>query len=444
MAEEWRRKAYYKTRVLISTLDVLNPSFPDTIICITGAQVEMLRNLTQYLHRRSSFSQGNTDDYYLAPTNDDWDTISSIVADLENVLMGCDIDALVTAIDAQTVVIATMSDCVCALTNIVDGAVPNSVVDNGTVLAPDLTEETAISATVPPVTDVLKCELANVLWGFTFQFITETLLPFANGVADATTAAIAATTLFAVISGGLGLSLALVAALFAAIVQYLLDSATSNLINWMVSNAQESVCELYLGLVGTGFEEAASRMTTFIDESGLPLGDRMMLKLTLTSTWFFRAMQYQIDQLAIDPADYDDYSCDACLPPDYLWPGDNCPDGLLTGNRCREGFPAMDIGTSAWTIEPYVDYIPGATGYACNWEASGRVGLGGTVNIVMKRQSNGGIIETHQFVVTSSSERQQFSHTFGAYDIDSVYFWFAAEGAGVASLYWLSCDVELP
>jgi hypothetical protein len=104
----------------------------------------------------------------------------------------------------------------------------------------------------------------------------------------------------------------------------------------------------------------------------------------------------------------------------------------------------MDIGTFAETIEPYVDYIAGATGYACNWEASGRVGLGGTINMLMKRQSDGATIETHQFVVTSSSERQQFSHTFGAYAIDSVYFWFAAVGAGVASLYWLSCDVDLP
>ncbi len=437
MAEEWRRKAYYRPRVLISTDDVLNPTFPDTIICISGAQVEMLRNLTQYLHRRSTFSQDNQDDYYLAPTNDDWDTISSIVADLENVLMGCDIESLVAILEVMT-------ECICDLSSRVTTTVPSPVNDNGGVLAPDLTEETAIAGTGVPGTDVLKCELANVIWGFTFQFVTETLLPFANGVVDATTAAIAATTLFAVISGGLGLSLALVAALFYAIVQYLVDSATSNLINWMVSNAQESVCALYNGLYYGGYELAAGNMTTLIDGSGLPLGDKMMLKLTLTSSWFMRAMQYQIDQLAIDPADYDDYSCDACLPPDYLWPGDNCPDGLLTGNRCREGFPAMDIGTSAWTIEPYVEYITDATGYACNWEASGRVGLGGTINMMMKRQSDGAIIETHQFVVTSSSERQQFSHTFSAYAIDSVYFWFAAVGAGVASLYWLSCDVELP
>jgi len=437
MTESWRIKKYYGPRVLIETERILNPEFSDTIICITGAQVEMLRNLTQYLHRRSTFSQDNQKDYYLAPNNDDWNTISYVVADLEETLMGCDIESLIAVLEIMT-------ECVCALSSRATSDVPLPVNDNGSTLAPDLATETAISNTGVPVTDILKCELANVLWGFTFQFITETLLPFANGVADATTAAIAATTLFAIISGGLGLSLALVAALFYAIVQYLLDSATSNLINWMVSNAQESVCELYNGLYNGGYELAASNMTTFIDDSGLPLGDRMMLKLTLTSTWFFRAMQYQIDELAIDPADYDDYSCDACLPPDYLWPGDNCPDGLLTGNRCREGFPAMDIGTSAWTIEPYVDYITDATGYACNWEASGRVGLGGTINMLMKRQSDGATIETHQFVVSSSSERQQFSHTFSAYAIDSVYFWFAAVGAGVASLYWLSCDVELP
>jgi len=411
MSESWRRKKYYKPRVLVETTRVLNPQFSDALVCITGAQLEMLRNITQYLHRRSTFAQDYTKAYYLAPNNDDWDEISSIVANLEEGLMGCGIEEL-------TAVLEAMMQCICDLSARATSDVPLPVNDNGSVLAPDLTEETAIAGTGVP--------------------------GFANGVVDATTAAIAATTLFAVISGGLGLSLALVAALFYAIVQYLVDSATSNLINWMVSNAQESVCALYNGLYNGGYELAASNMTTFIDESGLPMGDRMMLKLTLTSTWFFRAMQYQIDELAIDPADYDDYSCSACLPPDYLWPGDDCPDGLLTGNRCREGFPAMDIGTSAWTIEPYVDYIVDATGYACNWEASGRVGLGGTINMLMKRQSDGATIETHQFVVTSSSERQQFSHTFSAYAIDSVYFWFAAVGAGVASLYWLSCDVDLP
>ncbi|MCW4048260.1 MAG: hypothetical protein NWE89_00855, partial [Candidatus Bathyarchaeota archaeon] len=304
MSESWRRKSYYKPRVLIETERILDPQFDDVLICLTGAQVEMLRNLTQYLHRRSTFAQNYTKSYYLAPNNDDWDEISSIVANLEEGLMGCGIEEL-------TAVLEAMMECICDLSARTTSDIPLPVNDNAGTLAPDLAEETAISGTGVPGTDVTKCELANVAWGFTFQFITETLLPFANGVADATTAAIAATTLFAVVSGGLGLSLALVAALFAAIVQYLLDSATSNIINWMISNAQESVCALYNGLFSGGYELAADNMTTLIDGSGLPLGDKMMLKLTLTSSWFLRAMQYQIDELAIDPADYDDYSCGA-------------------------------------------------------------------------------------------------------------------------------------
>lgn len=437
MSESWRRKSYYKPRVLIETERILDPQFDDVLICLTGAQVEMLRNLTQYLHRRSTFAQNYTKSYYLAPNNDDWDEISSIVANLEEGLMGCGIEEL-------TAVLEAMMECICDLSARTTSDIPLPVNDNAGTLAPDLAEETAISGTGVPGTDVTKCELANVAWGFTFQFITETLLPFANGVADATTAAIAATTLFAVVSGGLGLSLALVAALFAAIVQYLLDSATSNIINWMISNAQESVCALYNGLFSGGYELAADNMTTLIDGSGLPLGDKMMLKLTLTSSWFLRAMQYQIDELAIDPADYDDYSCGACAEYEYYWPGAGCPDGLLTGNRCREGYPALDIGTLAWTIEPYVDYVATSTGYACEWEASGRVGLGGTIDMFMHRQSDDGLIETHQFVVTSSSTPQAFSHTFGSYAADSVYFRWEAVGAGVASLYWLGCTVVLP
>lgn len=85
----WRRKTYYRPRVLIETGDVLDCPFPDSLVCLTGAEQSLLRNLTQYLHRRSTFASEYHESYYLAPSNEEWDALDAIIAELENKLMGC-------------------------------------------------------------------------------------------------------------------------------------------------------------------------------------------------------------------------------------------------------------------------------------------------------------------------------------------------------------------
>ena len=88
--ESWRRKTYYTPRVLITTDDVLDCPFPDTLLCLTGAELQLLRNMTQYLHRRSTFASEYHDGYYLAPSNEEWNVLDRIVAELEDKLMGCE------------------------------------------------------------------------------------------------------------------------------------------------------------------------------------------------------------------------------------------------------------------------------------------------------------------------------------------------------------------
>lgn len=87
--DSWRRKRYYNPRVVIGTSDVLDCPFPDSLVCLTGAELALLRNMTQYLHRRSTFASAYHEGYYLAPTNEEWDTLDAIVAELEDKLMGC-------------------------------------------------------------------------------------------------------------------------------------------------------------------------------------------------------------------------------------------------------------------------------------------------------------------------------------------------------------------
>lgn len=83
-----QRYGYTYHRVLIDSTRVLDPQFDDAVIYVTGAQLELLRNVTQYLNRLSTYVSEYHPDYYLSPTIEDYDSICAIVADLESVLMG--------------------------------------------------------------------------------------------------------------------------------------------------------------------------------------------------------------------------------------------------------------------------------------------------------------------------------------------------------------------
>lgn len=88
MSEAERRRTYTESRVLMSSVAVLNPTFSDGALYFTGAQVEIMRNLVQYANRIESYVAEYESGYYLTPDNDDWDDIQAIVADLEETLMG--------------------------------------------------------------------------------------------------------------------------------------------------------------------------------------------------------------------------------------------------------------------------------------------------------------------------------------------------------------------
>ncbi|GAG58107.1 unnamed protein product [marine sediment metagenome] len=83
-----RRRSYDERRVLIDSARVLDSPFDDSLVYLTGAQQELLRNLTQYLHRQDTFVATYCAQHYLTPDVDAWDAIQAIVSDLEDVLMG--------------------------------------------------------------------------------------------------------------------------------------------------------------------------------------------------------------------------------------------------------------------------------------------------------------------------------------------------------------------
>ena len=88
MSEEQQNLPYRYDRILIESDDILTPSFAGSTVVLSGAQIELLRNVVHYLDRRSTFVEKYNTLNYTTPDNDNWDDISQIVADLEERLMG--------------------------------------------------------------------------------------------------------------------------------------------------------------------------------------------------------------------------------------------------------------------------------------------------------------------------------------------------------------------
>lgn len=72
----------------MSVADILDCPYPGDAVYLSGAQLTLLRNLTQYLHRVSTFVSEYQQTSYLVPTGDEWDALEAIVADMERILMG--------------------------------------------------------------------------------------------------------------------------------------------------------------------------------------------------------------------------------------------------------------------------------------------------------------------------------------------------------------------
>lgn len=277
MSEAWRRKTYYDPRVLLETAEFLDPLFSDCLICLSGSELYALRNLTQYLHRRSTFVSSYHQGYYLAPTNEEWDDIEAIVAELEGKLMNCQQydDLLQSILEA--------AECAC-----------NRAVGNpGLNYNPNNTDETTsfdISDTIPDAAlgaeEEEACDVAQLWYQWGYEVITEYILPATRFTFDFLLPGLAAFIIGATGGAPAILGLWTIAELVQKLMEGAYDAAETNLVNWLESNKEDLVCGLYNGILGTG---QASTIWSYVydtrvaDAEDISSLDKLMVNLAMGS-----------------------------------------------------------------------------------------------------------------------------------------------------------------
>jgi uncharacterized membrane protein len=284
------------------------------LIAVTVDQLEILRVCVRYASRQINWNDEDvgTSMYYL-PSNVDFDDILALVHDLELRLMEtCDVGALVDALLALQCVCTNLENLIAqqSLDVGVQGALP--VIDDQ---APSAEDRALIDNTGLPSTAEELCELANTVWGWGTEVITEKVLPLGEDLANKLALLIVATEAFIILTGGIGLLPGVAIAAFTAFVRWLAEGAVINVQNWIAGSGQEAVCSLYTGFVEGSWEGARSNLAAMIDaEVQLSFGDKVMLKWFLTERYVLQAIQYSIDALLLDPDDYFTYQCTSCEP----------------------------------------------------------------------------------------------------------------------------------
>lgn len=361
MSEEWRRKTFYASRVLIPVEEVLNSAFGDCLVCLTGGQLNLIRNLLQYADRRSTFVSEYHERYYLAPTTEEWDALQAVVAELERNMMNC---------EQFSADLAELLSRVRSLTSLTPGAWPVGAEEafpyDDTVGDDELTPAEAEA-----------CAIAQLWFEWGYQVITEHVLPATRWGFDYMVPAVAAFIAGAIGGPPAALGVYAVAELIQELLEILYDGAETNLVNWMTTNKKAIVCSLWPDLVvgGDASDIWAITKAAIIDTAeDISAGDKLILHLFMGS-WAgsnaeraFTAVTEWATSNVIE---------DYCLDCPYLWDIDwdyifpPCPqDWYLhpTYAFCNEGYidarasgecmsPSLaGMATGHWAVTCYVKF----------------------------------------------------------------------------------------
>lgn len=349
MVESWQRKQYYSPRVIIDANSILESVANDHIVCLTTQQLEMLRNLTQYLHRRVTFVEQYEKDYYVVPGESDWNDIQEMVADLEYRLMATTCEDIVTALQA-------IASCVCNIAywqERIAATLPDlsGYVDTDQVTYLPVNE--VMGSPSQPASDQEKCELAQAFYWYIYDAFTEKILPFANSTADQLAAAIIATCAFGAIATFVGIPVAILGVILGVVVSWGVEGAIANFTSWLYASKDEIVCILYQNL--PNLDAAASALTTWVNSETSPSYlDKKVLLSMLASTWHMSFVMQDQQENGTWDTYIESGACDECGPPpmqcvsirDYV--GSDWDGGTV---ESENGRATLKAGWSAYTYE---------------------------------------------------------------------------------------------
>ena len=341
MGNEWRKRTYYKPRVLISTQRVLDPQFDDGLICLTGAELEMLRNLTQYLKRRSTFSEDETESGYLSPSTADWDSIQAIVANLEEKIMGC--QELMAIFEDMLLAM----QCVCNKQTAVPGLTPGTspivqeYLDDGSMVPGDVhAGDTVLEGD--------RCAVAQLVFWQSWSWLTEWIQPLQENTAEILMPA--AMLAIAVMVGAplLAVPGALILAFVWRLLEVWVDGSLQDVQNELWANQDELICAVWAGLAVDARAAETAAAAVIENISGLSPIDIIVFR-AMYAPWAIALAERAHDNgTAWALANVTPGACDDC---DWwwvrTWTFPPCPGDLVGDQPCstygRPSFNAAPV-----------------------------------------------------------------------------------------------------
>jgi hypothetical protein len=356
MGEVERFRRFYMPRVLIEVSDIETPPFDGALLCVTGAQLLLLRNLCEYLHRETTFVSQYTDAGYYVPTSEEWDAIQAIVAELENELMGC------AEIEQALLSIAAGVQCLCSQatepTIVQPGPTYDDVVDayleDGTlVIEDDNGNRTPLESA--------RCALAQLTWAYMWEFVTEIVMPFQEAALDVLLPA--AMIAIASWAGGpvVGIPVSSIVGVLWLLGEIAAAGSLEDFRNALIANKQDIVCAIYTGLL-VDYRTASNAAWAVIDgmTEASPI-DKQILKLS-TQPWVIGKMQTALTNNTEWSQDNRESGyCDLCeaqsLPFQYVieFPPCHPPDWTEDWQCTFENYAALNGTHSGYSNAWWVD-----------------------------------------------------------------------------------------
>jgi hypothetical protein len=153
------------------------------------------------------------------------------------------------------------------------------------------------------------------MYYYIFDVYTEDLLPFANSTADTLTAALVATSTFALLGNFLGLPVAIAALVASGVIAWGVDGSIANFTSWLLAIKDEYICELYNAY--PDYDAAHDAVVALIDaDETITFLDKVVAKVIMASSWHMTWVAEDQQTNGTWDTFLISGQCDECEPPD--------------------------------------------------------------------------------------------------------------------------------